>query len=121
MDTAAKLEKVERLDPTVMSARTVIRMATCDGAKVLGMENRVGSLKAGMKADIIILDLNKPHLTPLYHEYSHLAYAVNGSDVDTAIINGTVVMEHRKLTTIDENEAMAQVRKIAERIKKSLE
>jgi 5-methylthioadenosine/S-adenosylhomocysteine deaminase len=121
MDTAAKLEKVERLDPTVMSARTVIRMATCDGAKVLGMENQVGSLKAGMKADIIIVDLNKPHLTPLYHEYSHLAYAVNGSDVDTAIINGTVVMEHRKLTTIDENEAMAQVRKIAERIKKSLE
>jgi len=121
MDTAAKLEKVERLDPTVMSARTVIRMATCDGAKVLGMENHVGSLKAGMKADIIILDLNKPHLTPLYHEYSHLAYAVNGSDVDTAIINGTVVMEHRKLTTIDENEAMAQVRTIAERIKKSLE
>jgi 5-methylthioadenosine/S-adenosylhomocysteine deaminase len=121
VDTAAKLEKVERLDPTVMSARTVIRMATCDGAKVLGMENQVGSLKAGMKADIIIVDLNKPHLTPLYHEYSHLAYAVNGSDVDTAIINGTVVMEHRKLTTIDENEAMAQVRKIAERIKKSLE
>jgi 5-methylthioadenosine/S-adenosylhomocysteine deaminase len=121
MDTAAKLEKVERLDPTVMSARTVIRMATCDGAKVLGMGNHVGSLKAGMKADIIILDLNKPHLTPLYNEYSHLAYAVNGSDVDTAIINGTVVMEHRKLTTINENEAMAQVRKIAERIKKSLE
>ncbi|MBN2515906.1 MAG: amidohydrolase [Deltaproteobacteria bacterium] len=121
MDTAAKLEKVERLDPTVMSARTVIRMATCNGAKVLGMENHVGSLKASMKADIIILDLNKPHLTPLYNEYSHLAYAVNGSDVDTAIINGTVVMENRKLTTIDENEAMAQVRKIAERIKKSLE
>jgi len=121
MDTAAKLEKVERLDPTVMSARTVTRMSTCDGAKVLGMENHVGSLKAGMKADIIILDLNKPHLTPLYHEYSHLAYAVNGSDVDTAIINGTVVMEHRKLTMIDENEAMAQVRNIAERIKKSLE
>lgn len=121
MDTAAKLEKVERLDPTVMSARTVTRMATCDGAKVLGIENYVGSLKAGMKADIIILDLNKPHLTPLYNEYSHLAYAVNGSDVDTAIINGTVVMEHRKLTTINENEAMEQVRKIAERIKKSLE
>lgn len=121
MDMAAKLEKVRLLDPTAMSAQTVTRMATRDGAKVLGMENLAGSLKEGMKADIIILDMDKPHLTPMYNEYSHLAYAVNGSDVDTVLINGKIVMENRKLTTIDEVEVMEKVREIAVRIRKSLE
>jgi 5-methylthioadenosine/S-adenosylhomocysteine deaminase len=116
MDTAAKLEKVARLDPTVMSARTVLRMATCDGARVLGLERRIGSLEAGKKADLCILDMNKPHLTPLYSAYSHLVYAALGADVDTVLINGKVVMRHRQLLTIDEAEVMAQVRRIAARI-----
>jgi len=120
MDTAAKLEKVERLDPTVMSAHTVTHMATCNGARVLGMENLVGSLKAGMKADIIVIDLNKPHLTPMYDPYSHLVYAVNGSDVNTVIINGKIVMKDRCLLTINEAEVMKRVRKIALGVKKSL-
>jgi len=121
MSTAAKLEKAERLDPTVMSAKTVTRMATRDGAHVLGMEDITGSLKPGMKADIIIIDLNKPHLTPIYDEYSHIVYAAGGSDVETVIINGRIVMENRRLLTINENEVMERVRKIAERVKKSLE
>jgi len=120
MDMAAKFHKVVRLDPTVMDAETVVRMATCEGAKVLGMEDIVGNLKPGMKADITILNLNKPHLTPMYHEYSHLVYTVNGADVDTVLINGKIVMENRQLLTINENEAMEKVRKIAERVKKSL-
>jgi 5-methylthioadenosine/S-adenosylhomocysteine deaminase len=120
MDTAAKLEKSARLDPTVMSARTVIRMATCDGARVLGLDSQIGSLEVGKKADLCILDMNKPHLTPMYDEYSHLAYAVSGSDVDTVLINGQVVMHHRKLLTIDENEAMQRVRDIAVRVWESL-
>jgi len=121
MSTAAKLEKAEMLDPTVMSAKTVVRMATRDGAHVLGMENITGSLKLGMKADIIIIDLNKPHLTPMYNEYSHIVYAAGGSDVETVMINGRIVMENRRLLTINENEAMERVRKIAKRIKRSLE
>ena len=76
MDTAAKLGKAALLDPTVMSARTVLRMATCDGAKVLGLDALVGTLEAGKKADICIIDMDKPHLTPLYDEYSHLVYTV---------------------------------------------
>jgi 5-methylthioadenosine/S-adenosylhomocysteine deaminase len=120
MDTAAKLEKSARLDPTVMSARTVIRMATCNGARVLGMGQETGSLLPGKKADIIIIGLNKPHLTPLYNEYSHLAYTVGGSDVDTVFINGKIVMRDRKLLTLDEQEAMRRVREIAVRIRKSL-
>ena len=120
MDTAAKLEKSARLDPTVMSARTVLRMATCDGAKVLGLERLIGTLEAGKKADVCIIDMNKPHLTPLYDEYSHLVYTVGGADVDTVLINGKVVMRDRHLLTIDEQEAMRRVRGIAERVQKSI-
>lgn len=120
MDTAAKLEKSARLDPTVMSARTVLRMATCAGAEVLGLDALIGSLEVGKKADLCIVDMNKPHLTPLYNEYSHLVYAVNGADVDTVIINGKVVMQHRKLLTIDEDDVMMRVRDIAIRVKRSL-
>ncbi|HOI75411.1 MAG TPA: amidohydrolase [Syntrophales bacterium] len=121
MDTAAKLEKSVRLDPTVMSARTVLRMATCNGAKVLGLDHLVGSIRPGMKADLVLVKLDKPHLTPMYSEYSHLVYAVNGSDADTVLINGKVVMEARKLLTIDVNEAMERVLKIAERVRRSME
>ena len=121
MSAAAKLHKVARLDPTVMDARTVVRMATIEGAKGLGMGKITGSLEVGKKADIIILGLNKPHLTPLYNEYSHLVYAANGSDVDTVIINGKVVMENRQLLTINETEVMQKVREIAVNIKKSFQ
>ncbi|MBN2438451.1 MAG: amidohydrolase [Deltaproteobacteria bacterium] len=120
MDTAAKLEKSARLDPTVMSARTVIRMATCNGAKTLGLDSLVGTLEVGKKADLCIIGMNRPHLTPLYNEYSHLVYAVNGADVDTVLINGKVVMRDRKLLTIDEDEAMERVREIALRVLRSL-
>lgn len=120
MSTAAKLHKVARLDPTVMDAQTVVRMATIEGAKTLGMEKTIGSLEAGKKADIIIIGLDKPHLTPLYNEYSHLVYAAGGADVDTVVINGKVVMENRRLLTIDEDEAMRKVREIAVRVKQSL-
>jgi 5-methylthioadenosine/S-adenosylhomocysteine deaminase len=120
MDTAAKLGKAALLDPTVMPARTVLRMATCNGAKVLGLERLVGTLEAGKKADICIIDMNKPHLTPLYEEYSHLVYTVGGADVDTVLINGRVVMKDRRLLTIDEDEAMRRVRGIAIRVRKSL-
>jgi 5-methylthioadenosine/S-adenosylhomocysteine deaminase len=120
MDAAAKLHKVFTLDPTVMNARTVIRLATCEGAQALGFGNITGSLEVGKKADIIIIDCNKPHLTPLYNEYSHLVYTASGADVDTVLINGQVVMRNRRLLTIDEREVMARVREIALKIKESL-
>ena len=120
MDMAAKLHKVSGHDPTVMNARTVIRMATCEGAKALGLECITGSLEPGKKADVIILDMRKPHMTPLYNEYSQLVYATGAADVDTVLINGRLIMQNRRLLTIDEREVMAQVRKIAERIKGSL-
>jgi 5-methylthioadenosine/S-adenosylhomocysteine deaminase len=119
MDTAAKLGKAALLDPTVMSARTVLRMATGDGAKALGLDGLVGTLEAGKKADICIIDMDKPHLTPMYDEYSHLVYTVGGADVETVLINGKFVMKNRRLLTIDEEEVMQRVRSIALRVKKS--
>jgi 5-methylthioadenosine/S-adenosylhomocysteine deaminase len=120
MSTAAKLHKVAALDPTVMDAKTTVRMATINGAKALGLDHLTGSLEIGKKADIILIDLNKPHLTPIYNEYSHLVYAAGGADVDTVIINGRVVMENRQLLTINENDVMNEVRGIAVDIKKSM-
>jgi 5-methylthioadenosine/S-adenosylhomocysteine deaminase len=84
------------------------------------MDKITGSLEVGKKADIIIIGLNKPHLTPLYNEYSHLVYAASGADIDTVLINGKVVMENRNLLTINETEVMQKVREIAVNIKNSL-
>ncbi|MBW2637860.1 MAG: amidohydrolase [Deltaproteobacteria bacterium] len=117
MDAAAKLHKVFTMDPTVMDARTVLKMATAEGAGALGMESEIGTLRPGMKADIVIVDLNQPHLTPMYDEYSTLVYSANGSDVRTSIINGRIVMDNRKLLTINEKQAMAKVKEISERVK----
>ena len=85
------------------------------------MEKKIGSLESGKKADIIVIGLNEPHLTPLYCEYSHLVYATSGADVDTVVINGKVVMENRKLLTINEQDVMQKVRDIATKVKKSLQ
>ena len=110
MDTAAKIHKVRTMDPTVMDAFTVVKMATINGAKALGMDAVTGSLVPGKKADIIIVDTNKPHLTPMYDPYSHLVYAARGSDVSHAFINGQLVMEDRKLLTVDVSEIMERAR-----------
>jgi 5-methylthioadenosine/S-adenosylhomocysteine deaminase len=114
MDCAAKLHKVNLFDPTVMDARTVVKMATIEGARVLGMDAITGSLVAGKKADLIIIDIRKPHLTPMYNVYSHLVYTVKSNDVSTAIIDGRIVMEERALKTLDAEETMAAVNRIAD-------
>jgi 5-methylthioadenosine/S-adenosylhomocysteine deaminase len=120
MDTTAKIHKVTSMDPTVMDAQTVVKMATRDGANLLGLEDRIGSIEVGKCADIIILDMNKPHLTPLYNHYSHLVYAASGHDVTTVIIDGKIVMRNRDCVTIDIEDVMEQVRKIGENIKRDL-
>jgi 5-methylthioadenosine/S-adenosylhomocysteine deaminase len=116
MDTVAKLHKVHTSDPTVMDARTVVRMATIDGARVLGLEDHIGSLEPGKKADIIIIDTRRPHLIPMYNVYSHLVYAVSGHDVVTSIVNGQVLMENRVLATLDVDNVMEDVNRIAQDI-----
>jgi 5-methylthioadenosine/S-adenosylhomocysteine deaminase len=117
MDTAAKLAKAHRLDPTALDAATVLRMATSAGARALGLEARIGSLEPGKRADVILLDMHQPHLTPLYHPASQLVYAAKGSDVATVIINGRIVMQDGRILTFDVDQAMADVNRIAMRLK----
>jgi len=119
MDTAAKLHKASRLDPTVMDATTVLRMATIDGARALGLDSITGSIETGKKADIIVIDINKPHLTPMYHPASHLVYAVNGGDVSTTVVNGKVLMKNRELLSMDVEKVLADACQIAETIRGS--
>lgn len=116
MDTAAKLAKVANLDPTILDARTVLKMATIGGARVIGLENRVGTIEAGKKADIIIVDTNTPHMTPMYNPYSQLVYAATGGDVRDVIINGKIVYRDRRFTTLDRDEIINEVKKITRRI-----
>ena len=116
MDTAAKLAKVASLDPTLLDARTVLKMATIGGAKVIGLEDRVGTIEAGKKADIIIIDTNTPHMTPLYNPYSQLVYSATGGDVRDVIINGRIVYRDRRFTTLDRDEIINEVKGLARSI-----
>ncbi|HOD34414.1 MAG TPA: amidohydrolase [Syntrophales bacterium] len=116
MDTAAKLHKVFRRDPTVMDARTVLQMATIGGARVLNLADRIGSVEAGKDADIILVDTRKPHLTPLYNCYSQLVYAAGGADVSTVIINGKIVLKDRRFPGLDVEGILDRARKVARKI-----
>jgi 5-methylthioadenosine/S-adenosylhomocysteine deaminase len=114
--TAAKIHKFTEMDPTVMDAVTVLRMATIEGARVLGLEREIGSIVPGKWADLILIDLDKPHFTPLYNLCSHLVYAARGADVTTAVVGGRIVMKDRRLLTIDLPAAMEAVRRIGRNI-----
>lgn len=116
MNTAAKLHKVLNMDPTAMNAETTLHMATLGGAACLQAEAEIGTLSVGKKADIIVLDLNQPHLTPLYNIPSHLVYAARGADVIHSIIDGKVVMRNRQLLTLDEEAIMGRMRGIGQEI-----
>lgn len=120
MDMAAKLHKINTMDTTVMDALTVLRMATIEGARALGISDITGSLEKGKKADVIIVDLKKPHLTPIYNPYSHLVYAARGNDVSHSVINGQLVMEGRKLLILDVDEVMTKAREKSKEILKWL-
>lgn len=108
MRVCALLHKVIHFDPAIVSARELLQMATVNGAKVLGREKEIGSLKVGKKADIITINLDKPHLTPIYDPYSHLVYCANGADIADVIINGKVVMRNRQVQTLDEEKILKQ-------------
>ncbi|MFB0532233.1 MAG: amidohydrolase family protein [Desulfatiglandales bacterium] len=116
MDTAAKLAKVASLDPTLLDARTVLHMATVGGARVIGLEEKIGTIQAGKKADIIIVDVNTPHMTPMYNPYSQLVYSATGGDVRDVIINGKIVYRERRFTTLDSEEIMNQVKSLSRQI-----
>ncbi len=113
MGAAAKLHKVATFDPTAMDAASVLKMATIDGARAIGLADRIGSLEIGKQADIIVLDTRSPHLTPIYHPVSHIVYAAGGADVRHVLVAGKPVVKDRRLMTIDIEAVIDRVNEIA--------
>ncbi len=120
MDFAAKLHKLVTMNPSVLPASAVFEMATLGGARAMGMDKEIGSLEAGKRADMILVETDSARAQPLYNVYSHLVYSLKGADVTTSIINGKVVMLNRKVLTIDENSVKDKAREFQKRIRASL-
>ena len=120
IDLAAKLAKISKMDPLALNAKAVVEMATIDGARALHMEKEIGSLEAGKKADLIVIDLDEPNAVPMYDVYAQIAYSLKGSDVETVIIGGRLVMQDRKLLTIDEPAVLEKAREYGKSVKASL-
>ncbi|HHY42037.1 MAG TPA: amidohydrolase [Thermoanaerobacterales bacterium] len=106
MHLASIMHKALNYDAVSVPAETVIKMATINGAKALGIEDELGSLEVGKKADIILIDLRKPHLVPLNNPLSAICYSAQSSDVHTVIVDGKILMENYELKTIDIEKAM---------------
>jgi cytosine/adenosine deaminase-related metal-dependent hydrolase len=100
-------------DASVLPAGKVLEMVTIDSARALGLEKELGSLEAGKKADMILIDMFKPHLVPLHMPVYRVAYFANGNDVDTVIVNGEILMENRDVKTVNETEVMELAHKAA--------
>jgi len=121
MKTAALLNKVRHRDPTVLPAWQMLRIATIGGANVIGLGDKVGSLEAGKKADIIIMDLKAPHMVPIItrpvrNVAPNIVYYSRGDEVETVIVNGKSVVEDRRCVTLDEEEVMKKAQEAADEI-----
>ena len=101
MSLTARVHKVWQGDPTVLPAPEVVALATREGARVLGLGDRVGTLSPGKQADLIVVDLNQAHLTPLYDPYSHLVYAARSADVRHVMVAGRWLLKDRRFLTLD--------------------
>lgn len=113
---AALLQKVHTGDPTVIPAFQALEMATSLGAKSVGLGSEIGTLAAGKRGDLIIINTKAPHLTPKHDIVSLLAYASNSTDVDTVMVDGKLVMENRRVLTLDEEQILWQAQKCADRL-----
>jgi 5-methylthioadenosine/S-adenosylhomocysteine deaminase len=120
MLTAALLAKHTTGDPTVAPAAEVLAMATIGGARALGMEDRIGSLEPGKRADLVIVGVDRAGLRPVYDPVSHLVYAAKGADVRDVVIEGRVVMRDRRVLTLDERAVIAEADRLRDQVRRSL-
>jgi 5-methylthioadenosine/S-adenosylhomocysteine deaminase len=116
MKTAAYLQKVNTMEPSSIQAYDILKMATIEGAKVLGMDKQIGTIEPGKKADMIFIKTDKLHMCPENDICANLVYSSNGADVESAMIDGKIIMQNRKMINLDEKEVMHQVKKIAKRL-----
>ena len=120
MDTAAKLHKLTSKNPTVVSAREALEMATIRGARAINLDKEIGSLESGKRADLILVSLGAPRLAPLYNLYSQLVYATKASDITDTIVNGRILMRQRRLLTINERAAIIASQALQKQVLRSL-
>ncbi len=117
MRVAALLHKLQSNDPRAIPAPVALEMATIGGARALGLGDRLGSLEAGKRADLIVVSMSSARQTPMYDAVSHLVYATRGDDVRTTIVNGRVLMRDRKVLTLDERAVLADARRAADDVR----
>ena len=121
LKTASLLQKVSTLDPKVLTSDEAIEMATIKGAEALGLGDEIGSIAVGKKADIILIDTNSANMVPDSSSLSsNVIYSANGSNVDTTICNGKILMENKKLTTLDEDEIYAKAKQAIKELKEAI-
>jgi 5-methylthioadenosine/S-adenosylhomocysteine deaminase len=120
MDLAAKLQKVTTGDPRALPAQQAVEMATITGARALHMEKLIGSLEKNKRADMITISLAGAHAVPLYNVYSQMVYALKGSDITDAMVNGRIIVHDRRVLTLDARPIMLKAAEYQERVKKSL-
>lgn len=120
IDTAAKVHKVVSGDPTVVNARQALEMATITGARAIHMDDDIGSLEVGKRADVIVVDVSSPHQQPIYDPYSVLTYATGASDVETVIVNGQMLLEEGRFLTLDPAPILAKAAEYRDRIRETL-
>lgn len=106
-------QKLQRHDATVVSKEQVLEMATLGGAQAVGMDKLIGSVEVGKRADLVVIRTDAPHWTPMVDPVSNLVFAASPADVDTVLIDGQVLMEGRRMTTLDEEEILAEARQRA--------
>jgi 5-methylthioadenosine/S-adenosylhomocysteine deaminase len=121
MRLASFLQKVEQMDPEALSAETVLRMATSGGATAIGLGEKIGSLEAGKRADLIQVAFEDVHHIPTYDVVSHLVYVNDEQDVASTVVNGVVLMKERQMLTIDTRRVAREATALAARIQGALE
>jgi 5-methylthioadenosine/S-adenosylhomocysteine deaminase len=120
MRLAAFLQKVDRMDPEVLSAQTVLTMATSGGAEAIGLREQIGALSVGMKADLIQVSFDDVHFIPTYDVISHLVYVADEQDVSTVIVDGKALMREKEILTVDTERVAREANELADRIQATL-
>ncbi|HEX9983416.1 MAG TPA: amidohydrolase [Thermoanaerobaculia bacterium] len=118
--SAARLQKVTKLDPKALGARRVLEMATIGGARALNLAHKIGTLEVGKQADIILVDLQQPKVQPVYSVESAIVYAASGNSVTDTIVDGRILMRNSKVLTVNVTETVAKAKELRDKITASL-
>ena len=108
---AAHVARARAQTPLVMPSESILEMATLNGARAMGLAPEVGSIEAGKRADFIIINTDAPHLTPVWNPVAAVVFAAQGSDVDTVVVDGKILMQGRQVQTLDEGAILEDVRR----------